>query len=186
MTTFAPKKAQGTKGFSLVEILVSIAIFSLVVVVATGALISLMDANRKAQSLKSVMNNLNFALENMSRSIRLGTQFQCGGERNCPEGGGDFSFTDSKGNVVSYSFGTDENGIGRLYRQDSDDVEWVPVTAPEAKIENMRFYVTGAGSETPSRQPRVLLVLQGYAGTKEKSRTYFNVQTGITQRLYDY
>jgi len=40
------------KGFSLIEILVSIAIFSVVMVTAAGALLATIDANHKAQAIQ--------------------------------------------------------------------------------------------------------------------------------------
>src|SRR3989338_8582023 len=65
------------KGFSLIEIMVSLAIFSIVVLVATGALLSILNANKKTQALKAVVNNFNFALENMARNIRVGKNYHC-------------------------------------------------------------------------------------------------------------
>ena len=53
-------------GFSLIEIMVSLAIFSIVVLVATGALLSILNANKKTQALKAVVNNFNFALNKYS------------------------------------------------------------------------------------------------------------------------
>ena len=65
------------RAFSLIEIMVAVAIFSVVMLVAVGSLIALIDANRKAQAIKSVMNNLNFAVESMVRNARVGTDFHC-------------------------------------------------------------------------------------------------------------
>ena len=55
--------------------LVSIALFAIVMVVCVGALLSLVGANKKAQALESVMNNLNISLDDMARSIREGTNY---------------------------------------------------------------------------------------------------------------
>ncbi len=65
------------RGFTLVEMIVSLAIFSVVATVALGALIKIVDANRKAQTLQSAITNLNFALESMSREMRVGTKYYC-------------------------------------------------------------------------------------------------------------
>src|SRR3989338_1985894 len=66
------------RGFTLVEMIVSVALFATVMLVSVGALLSLMGANRKAQALQSVMNNLNVALDGMVRSIRMGSNYHCG------------------------------------------------------------------------------------------------------------
>lgn len=64
-------------GFTLVEIIVSIAIFIVVAVVALGALLKIIDANKKSESIKSVVTNLNFALDSMARDIRVGSHYIC-------------------------------------------------------------------------------------------------------------
>jgi type II secretory pathway pseudopilin PulG len=57
--------------------IVSLDIFSIVAVVALGALMKIVNANKKAQSLMSAMTNINFALESMSREMRVGSNFYC-------------------------------------------------------------------------------------------------------------
>ncbi len=64
-------------GFTLIEVMVSLAIFSVVAVVAAGALLRILDSNKKAQSIQAAITNLNFALESMSRELRTGTKYQC-------------------------------------------------------------------------------------------------------------
>jgi len=61
-----------------VEMMVSMAIFAVVAMVASGALIRIISANKKAQSIQTAMTNLNFALESLSREMRAGTEYQCG------------------------------------------------------------------------------------------------------------
>ncbi len=65
------------KGFTLIEMIVSLAIFSIVAVVALGALTKIISANKKAQALQAAFTNLNFALESMSRELRVGANYRC-------------------------------------------------------------------------------------------------------------
>ncbi len=65
------------KGFTLVEIVVSLMIFSVVAVVALGALVKIISVNKKAQTLQSSITNLSFALESMSREMRVGSRYRC-------------------------------------------------------------------------------------------------------------
>ena len=67
------------KGFTLIEVMVSISIFTVVMVVALGAILSIVNANRKAQSLHTVINNVNLAVETMTRDLRTGYGYKCGG-----------------------------------------------------------------------------------------------------------
>lgn len=68
---------KNTKGFTLVEILVALMIFSLVVVVALAALVRIVDANRKAQTIQDAVINLSFTMESMTRELRTGSTYYC-------------------------------------------------------------------------------------------------------------
>lgn len=69
------KKQQS--GFTLIEMIVSLALFSVVVTVAIGALLVLVQSNDDLQGEQSVMTNLSFALDSMTREIRTGTRYYC-------------------------------------------------------------------------------------------------------------
>ncbi len=191
-----------SKGFTLIEIMVATAIFSVVMTIATGALLTIIDANRKSQSLKSVINNLNFALEDMSRNIRVGKQYYCEDQAtpslfnepqlylDCPNGGNIISFRPTNwqsGPPTTFWF--DESGERKIIKKsvvnpDTGEVSFLEINAPEVVIESLRFYVTGS-NDVDAFQPRVLMTVKGYAGQNEKTRSYFNLQTTISQRLLD-
>ena len=63
------------RGFTLIEMIVSVGLFAIVMLVCVGALLSLVNANRKAQALQSVMNNLNIALDGIVRNAREGSDY---------------------------------------------------------------------------------------------------------------
>lgn len=65
------------KGFTLIEMVVSIAIFFVVAIVAIGALLKTLDANTKAQNIKTAITNMNFTFETISREMRVGTDYNC-------------------------------------------------------------------------------------------------------------
>jgi len=71
-----------TGGFTLIEMIVSLAIFTVVAVIAVGALIKILDANKKAINLKTVTNSLNFALESMTREMRVGSKYYINSNAN--------------------------------------------------------------------------------------------------------
>ncbi len=65
------------RGFTLIEIIVSLGIFAVVAVVALGALVRIITANKKAQTVQAAVTNINFALDAMSREIRVGRNYYC-------------------------------------------------------------------------------------------------------------
>jgi prepilin-type N-terminal cleavage/methylation domain-containing protein len=192
-----PTTMTTSKGFTLVEVLVSVAIFTLTMLIATGAVFTIVDANKKSHNLKSVMTNLNFALETMMRDMRVGSSYVCiatGG--NCPNGGDGVSFTsnmdrDSIGgnDTAEYTFVEDSNGMGGIYRWRQCNISFpgcdasaIRITAQEIDIEDMKFYVVGAS--TGDGQPRVLIKISGYVGVGTTKST-FNIQTTVSQRVID-
>ena len=70
-------RIQQKKGFTLVEIIVSLGLFAVVAVIAIGAYLRIIDANKQAQALKTAVNNANFALESISRELRVGSNYHC-------------------------------------------------------------------------------------------------------------
>jgi len=211
MFYFSSNKKQKTeRGFTLIEIMVSVSIFTIVMTISMGALLSILDTNRKAQALKSVMNNLNFALESMTRDLRFGMYYQCGygggavTPSDCAGGessigmisnrdiDGDGKISDS-GDIIAYGFKVTNpsTGEGQIFKaikgENPSNISAsgvFPITAPEIKIQSLKFYVSGS-DQSDTVQPKILLVVKGYAGTKDNIKSYFNLQTTISQRCFD-
>lgn len=184
--------APGSLGFTLVEILVSVMIFSVVMLIAVGALLSMLDANRKAQALKASINNLSFALENMSRQMRAGSSYHCGtgaltAPLDCRNGGSQFAFEKYGGNPLSANDQVVYRLAGsRIERSTDGGATYLPITSPEVVVEELMFYTVGAPStDSPKEQPKVIITLRGYAGENNRTRTQVRLQTMVTQRTLD-
>lgn len=181
------------KAFTLIEVLVSVSIFSLVMLVATGAVFSIVQANKKTHSLKSVMTNLNFALESMTRDIRLGSHFTCNSGGDCVSGGNEFQFragrdvnwdgvADSNDQVV---YRTNNGAILRQVLGGNSNAAENPITAGEIFVTSLKFYVVGSQpGPSDNRQPKVLISIQGYAGIGT-TKSDFNIETMVSQRAID-
>jgi len=94
-------------GFTLIEIIVSLGVFSVVITIAVGALLMLVAANDQLQSEQAVMTNLSFALDSMTREIRTGTNYYC----------------DSTSNRQSTSMFSDGVSLDALLTNDQTQVE---------------------------------------------------------------
>jgi prepilin-type N-terminal cleavage/methylation domain-containing protein len=189
MKTEREKNTQG--GFTLIELLVSVAIFSVVMLIAVGSLLTMTEASRKAQALKSVMNNLNFALESMSRTIRVGTNYHCGiggaaSTQDCIQGSSYFAFEGSGGDPNDPSDQVVYRLIDSQIERSTDGGDnFLAITASEVVIEDLQFYVVGSAPGPDTIQPKVVMTIQGYADITPRTRTEFNLQTTIAQRLPD-
>ena len=179
-------------GFTLVEMIISVGLFAIVMVVCVSALLALVHANRRAQALQSVMNNLNIALDGMVRSARMGSNYHCGAGNNnqakdCDSSAGDTLFAfEPFGNTNAddpwvYSFNA---ATHRIEKSEGGSLA-IPVTAPEVSIEDMRFYVVGT-DPGDTRQPKVVIVIKGTAGVfGSNAHTSFHIQATAVQRVLD-
>lgn len=186
------------KGFSLIEMMIAVAIFSVVMVVTMGALFMVVANNRKLQSMQTVVNALNFAFEDMARSIRVGSMYHCGYSgvaldasiatvRDCASGTGEtaMSFETDLGNTGTVSDQVIYRKNGSTIEKSSDGgATFLAVTPPEVIITDLVFYVTGS-SRSDTKQPRVIVRVGGYMQIRANERSYFNLETMMTQRLYD-
>jgi len=72
-------KLKKQRGFTLIEMIVSLGVFSVVVTIAVGALLTIIATNQQLQKEQNVMINLSFTLDRMTREIRTGTDYYCEG-----------------------------------------------------------------------------------------------------------
>ena len=196
------------KGFTLIELMVSVTIFIVVMVIALGSLLSISEAERKAETLKTVMNNLNFGLESMARSIRIGTYYHCGSTgiidepQDCDITGQDyFAFEPVTGNpgdpddqvVYRLESGTicGEGSIGgfiTVSKNGGTINTFSALTSREVNITNLTFYVVGSVPEfiddNDNRQPKVTITMHGSIPSGASQTTEFSLQTSVTQRIY--
>jgi prepilin-type N-terminal cleavage/methylation domain-containing protein len=216
MKFFSNKKLQASsttsrRGFTLVEMIVALGIFSIVAVVALGALTKIISANKKAQTLQTSITNLNFALDAMSRELRTGTSYNCVPDSTFSSGSiSSLACTGRLGNTanqsstilafnssrISTSGANQPCNLINVYRfnynstKKSFDLEkaqqttcdnpftysYSPITDPNLVITD--YYI----NVTSGIYPRATIRISGYAGTKEKEKTYFDVQTTIAAR----
>ncbi|MEK7552551.1 MAG: type II secretion system protein [Patescibacteria group bacterium] len=189
-------------GFTLIEIMVAISIFAIVATVATGALVTASDVNRKAQAIKLATDNVNFAMDSMILNLRDGTKYDClpnagalapvhfsnvGTLNSCTGGGEGIVFLSRRGSnsggpdrYIVYRFNKDPiTNLGRIQIAYSDSPTYTDITSPEVDIKSASFYVPSPGSstETPPRVERVVIVVS--ARVPGKTDTNFFLQTSV-------
>lgn len=198
-------KPKFTTGFTLVEMMVAIAVFSIVMVTAMSALLNVIDANNKARAIKTAINNVSFALEGITKDMRVGTNYLCGTDLATVisakgSNGLDCDYA-TGGSVIGYRSTRAEKISGKynyaFYRFNNSKIEeclekigttcltssdFSPITSGEVAIAtSSRFYVIGAN--TAGKQPRMIMTLSGIAGAKAKIQTTFDLQTSVSQRI---
>jgi len=179
------------RGVSLVELLIAVGIFSVVVMIAVGSVLSIIDANQKSRTKKVILNNLNSTLDTMTRTIRDGDTYNCGGtgqaENPCPSGSTIFAFERNGGDPANasdqtvYRLNSVTKRIERSLNSGASD-SWYPITSEDVEIEVLEFQYRTSGGELP----RVDIVIQGKTTEgDERIDSSFELQTTVAKR-YDF
>lgn len=179
------------RGFTLVEMLVAISLFSFVMLATTTVLLSVVDANHKSQGLKTTIDNLSLTLESVARSLRTGSNY---------ESSQTDSFTNPvcwNGGVTGISFYDQYNALiyFRLFEgaitisKDGGNTE-TAITAPEITIDRFCLNINGT-DPNDGIQPNILISVGGVVnkatvvGAKLRTTSRFDLQTFVTQRVPD-
>jgi prepilin-type N-terminal cleavage/methylation domain-containing protein len=191
------------KGFSLIELMVSLTIFSIVMTVAMGTLLILIDANGKAQALSGAMTNVSFAMDSMSRSLRTGKNFKCANSisttdltnatvGNCTNGSA-IVFTPGFESTWRMAYRRNGTVIEQRIEKGSTNGTWTPITSdmPPAAVtvSELKFSISGSENNQDANdenQPRINLLVKGSVQNGLEAATAFSVQTNVTQRVLDF
>lgn len=170
-----------SRGYTLIELVVAVGLFALVMTLASGSYLLMVDLNRQAQGISTGIDNLAFVLESMTRSIRTGTSYSCGDfGGDCIGGAHRFSFRDSSGADITY---TQPDGSNAIVKNGT-----VVLTDPSVEVSSLTFYVSGTGTVASGdfAQPYVTIVVSGTVSSgPRKTPQAFTVETSATMRGID-
>ncbi len=170
------------RGYTLIELIVSVGLFSLVMTLSAGAYFITISANRQAQGVANGIDTISFVVERVARSIRTGTGYSCAvvlGAGDCPNGSSSFSFLNAEGQTVAYSLSSSAiqesvNGGGARVLTDVSSIT----------ITHLQFYLSGS-SVADTTQAHVTIVVGGTTSTGAGKTETFLIETGATMRGID-
>lgn len=192
MKKFNYKINNYNKGFTLVELMVSMAIFMMIMLAAMGSLFVSLNAIRNIRAEQTAIDSVNYAVESMSRSIRLGTKYySC--DSSCIDITSTTSVKDSTGGEDEISFipqNFEDIGSRITYRKNEKNEtlercignDCASIVSPEVKIKTLRFDVKGAQDLSLDYHPRVYILVGGEVTIKGSETTTFAIQTIAAQR----
>ncbi len=175
MMTSTRKKAGG---FTLIELMVSMAVFGVVMLIATGVLLVMIGVNARAQALYGSYNNLAFAMDAMTREIRTSK-----------------SITSCGVNGIAFTRGWKENAgaaesVAYAVSGDRITQDGMAITAEEVHVDSLQFVCDGTGVSTSTgksllKQPVVTVTIEGYFQQYGDETTPFKMKSRIVPRLLE-
>ncbi len=204
---------KNTRGYTIVETMISISIFLVIIVMGIGTLLNANLLHQKSNSMRSIMDNLNFVMEDMSRNLRTGYNYHCfiSGEtipastssvmstpKSCASGWAisfEYAYgdsTDTDGDQIDHD---DQwvyyiDNTGKIFKSTQGPyavASFVQLTPNEIVIDTAAssFSVLGAESVPGNeQQPFITIRLVGKITYKD-TVTPFSLQTSVSQRLVD-
>lgn len=154
------------KAFTLVELLVAVAIFVLTALIAVGLLISVLRGQRKSIAIQNVQDNGRYLIGFMAKEIRMSEIISSDGETTV------LNVTEPALGDITYRF------TGNDLERNGDKIN-----SDEVRVQG-RFFIDGktAGDD---EQPRVAIVMKvETTGAKSEEKAEINLQTTLSSRKY--
>ncbi len=190
------KKRIQNKGFTLVELLVSISVFSLIVSAMSGAFVSTIRAQRKSVAFQQLLEQTSYLEEYMSRAIRMARK-DLSGDCLITAGAKQNFETNLDRNRIRFlnyqgicqEFFLDVNQIKERKSIDGTAANFqtpLPLTSGNLQVESFKIGPSDSWDQDDNEQPRVTLFLyiKG-AGLKPEEQPEIKIQTTISQRNPD-
>ena len=196
------KFPQKNNGFTLVEMLVALSLFTIVVTIVAGSILVLISGNQQVVGEQSVMANMSFVMDSMTREIRTGKNYYCDSSfvsqlapdanQDCVAGNNSISFIEAGGSItgsnnerIAYYFDSTNKTIMRKVENSSNPQS---IVSNDIYIKDAKFFVTGTKSFSDNsrdvNQPTVTIVITAMESSASGEKPV-TLQTTITQRELD-
>lgn len=186
-------KIPNNQGFTLLELLVAVAIFSVVMTVASGVLSNILQSQERVLAEQLALNNTSYALEYMGRSLRMAKKDADG---QCLD-----EYLENFNDKCNYAVSGDSSI--RFLNHDKECVEYFlkgnqvkkkksdnetdsfggaqAFTSNDLTISKLNFEIKGE-CQDDNLQPTVTI----FMNVETSEETDFKIQTTITQRNLDF
>ena len=170
------------KGYTLIEMLVAITMFTVTVGAISGIFISAIRTQRRILATQELLDQTSYVLEYMGRALRMakkdsnGTCITAGNNYENPSGISSIRFIDYNGVCTEYFLDT-----GQLKKTAGGTTS--ELTSTKLYVNSLKFNLSGElGSDI--LQPRVTIFLE-ILGRGTTERPKIQIQTSISQRPLD-
>ena len=194
------------RGYTLIEVMVAVGIFTIVIAAPTGFLVSSIKGQQKALASQEVLDETSYALEYISRSLRMAKkELNCTGKlepTTCAclksvgygtnyeltrEGRG-IKFTNYQNQCQEFFLDINDNRL----KGAKDGGEAIPLTSDDLEIVSFMVNIIGERQTTldgyiDNKQPKITLFLEvkGIESARPELQPKIQIQTTISQRNLD-
>lgn len=171
------------RGFTIIELLVALGVFSVIITVALGGFVSALRTERQASAFAGVNSNVSATLEGIMREARTGSNF-CVNGINCASSS-ELSFINAKGETVTYCLVRVANDRGAVERTIGGSCgTGQRVTADNIDVRYFEFVLRG-NQPDDGLPPRITVSIGARSSDATASSFMVNLQTTVSARMLD-
>lgn len=160
-------------GFTLVETLAVIFLFSVIVILMSGILVDSLDLQRRAFNIQQAEDNVGFILESMAKEIRVSQV--AGPDTSCPATpAAILSMIHPVNGAITYSLS------GNAIHRNANGIDSI-ISSNTVQFTRLQFCVLGTPVDD-QRQPRIS-IFGSLRSTKTKQQATIDFQTTLSQRF---
>ncbi len=172
------------------ELIVSVTIFSVLMLSATQIFKMVVDGQRNAINAQNMQENLRYAMEKMSKEIRMAqvSDKECDPAAiykifNTAYGGEELYFKNKDGECVTYYL--EDNRLKLMVSVGADAIVDF-VTPAKIEVSNLKFYIDDdLISAFHSKQPYVTMMMDAKAIGQAINEQKMKIQMTISSRSYE-
>lgn len=186
------RKMENRNGFTLLEIVVAVGIFSVLATLVTGTVLHLTDSSKLIRNKQDILENVRFGIDLMGTEITSGSAFPMGCENGCNS----ITFTtkvrpDVPLHNVRYYLDSARGVIVRGEQKSFGTCSSLPLqpecysdlTTDRAKIDNFTIFVNNKSDDPDSYlQPIITVVVQGTVGQRVREQDRFELSSSFSPR----
>lgn len=189
MNFFKIQVSKDGAGFTLIEMLVVVVIFSIIIGAIIGVFVSAIRTQKYCLVAQQLLDQTGYAMEYTSRFLRMAKKdlaWGCIPDRTnyqeTSRGKKGIRFNNYKKECQEFFWDTDDQL--KDYREGRGP-EVLSLTSESLEVKNFNLHLLGHDSQTDGLQPRVTFFLE-IEGTGSRPRPRIRIQTTVSQRDLDF
>jgi len=187
--------------YTLIEVLVAVGIFTIVIAAPTGFFVSALKGQQKALASQEVLDETSYALEYVSRSLRMAKkELNCASKSDpttcaCLKIGGygvnyelthegkGIKFTNYQNQCQEFFLDINDN----RFKEVKDGGEAIPLTSDDLEVVVFKIGPQDSWGQNDNKQPKITLFLEvkGVESARPELQPKIQIQTTVSQRNLD-
>ena len=186
------KQFKSNKGFTMIEMVVSVGVFFTIIGMVSSIFVSTLQGQRRTLAFQELLDQVGYTVEYMGRSLRMAIKDTDGSclsssglnfeKTNTGDGG--IKFIDYNSDCIEFYLDSTTHQLRKKKNSDPP----LDLTSPNLEVVSFNIGPHASWDDADLEQPRVTMFLEakGVRAVKPEYQPVIRIQTTISQRNPDY